>query len=118
MTANDRKRPILPGTGGGDHRRWWRGTGGVALRIKDRKHLTCPSTMLRMIPLPRWGGTTAPHPKAATPHFVPSSRHAQPAPALPLPPIKRLLGALQQFLSTGFTANHRPPDSVRPVPQP
>src|SRR3546814_15802331 len=38
-----------------DHRRWWRGTGGVALRIKDRKHLACPSTMLRMVPLPQRG---------------------------------------------------------------
>src|SRR3546814_1597549 len=117
MTANDRKRPILPGTGGGDHRRWWRGTGGVALRIKDRKHLTCPSTMLRMIPLPRWGGTTAPHPKADTPKFVPSSRHAKPVPALALPRINRLIGAVQQFLDTGFAAKHRDPDPDRRLRQ-
>src|SRR3546814_17953066 len=54
-----RKRPIAddpPRNGEGDHRRWWRGTGGAALRIKDRKHLACPSTMLSMVPLPRWGG--------------------------------------------------------------
>src|SRR3546814_3431884 len=44
-----------PRNGKGDQRRWWRGTGWVELRIKDRKHLTCPSTMLRMVPLPRWG---------------------------------------------------------------
>src|SRR3546814_13339709 len=64
MTANDRKRPILPGTGGGDHRRWWRGTGGVALRIKDRKHLPCPSPMLRMVPPPRWGRNDSPPPQS------------------------------------------------------
>src|SRR3546814_20133446 len=53
-------RPIAaapPRNGEGDHRRWWRGTGGAALRIKDRKHLACPSPMLRMVPLPRRGGT-------------------------------------------------------------
>src|SRR3546814_4833137 len=57
-TWDVRYRPLAddpPRNGEGDHRRWWRGTGGVALRIKDRKHLTCPSTMLRMVPLPRWG---------------------------------------------------------------
>src|SRR3546814_9609850 len=55
-----------PRNGEGGHRRWWRGTGGAALRIKDRKHLACPSTMLRMVPLPQRGGsaTSASHPKA------------------------------------------------------
>src|SRR3546814_10795884 len=51
-------RPIAadpPWNGEGDHRRWWRGTGGAALRIKDRKHLACPSTMLRMVPPPQRG---------------------------------------------------------------
>src|SRR3546814_2243127 len=51
-------RPIAaapPRNGEGDHRRWWGGTGGAALRIKDRKHLACPSTMLRMVPLPQRG---------------------------------------------------------------
>src|SRR3546814_6073459 len=51
-------RPIAadpPWNGEGDHRRWWRGTGGAALRIKDRKHLACPSTMLRIVPHPQKG---------------------------------------------------------------
>src|SRR3546814_17995612 len=73
--------------------------------------------MLRMIPLPRWGGTTAPHPKADTPKFVPSSRHAQPVPALALRRITRLIGAVQQFLDTGFGAKHRDPDSDRTLQQ-
>src|SRR3546814_12276361 len=53
-------RPIAaapPRNGEGDHRRWWGGTGGAALRIKDRKHLACPSTMLPMVPLPQRGRT-------------------------------------------------------------
>src|SRR3546814_12068680 len=41
----DRKVDDPPRNGEGDHRRWWRGTGGAALRIKDRKHLACPSTI-------------------------------------------------------------------------
>src|SRR3546814_16234227 len=73
--------------------------------------------MLRMIPLPRWGGTTAPHPKADTPKFVPSSRHAQPVPAFALRRIKRLVGAVQQFLDTGFAAKHRDPDADRRLRQ-
>src|SRR3546814_4484130 len=39
-----------PRNGAGDHRRWWRGRGGAALRIKVRKHLACRSTLLRMVP--------------------------------------------------------------------
>src|SRR3546814_15991658 len=35
-----------PRNGEGDHRRWWRGRGGAALRIKDRKNLACTSTLL------------------------------------------------------------------------
>src|SRR3546814_13253092 len=52
----DRIRPVAddpPRNGEGDHRRWWRGTGGAGLRIKDRKHLACPSTMLRMVQIGR-----------------------------------------------------------------
>src|SRR3546814_20034575 len=46
-----RKRPKPadpPRHGEGDHRRWWRGTDGVARRRLGRNHLACPSTMLRM----------------------------------------------------------------------
>src|SRR3546814_5548006 len=46
-------RPIAadpPRNGEGDHRRWWRGTGGAALRIKDRKHLDRKSTRLNSSP--------------------------------------------------------------------
>src|SRR3546814_8584157 len=84
MTANDRKRPILPGTGGGAPRRWWRGTGGVALRLKDRNHPPCPPTILPVITPPRGGGTTTPPPKPVTPKFIPSPRHTPTVTALPL----------------------------------
>src|SRR3546814_14075171 len=64
-TWDVRYRPIAddpPRNGEGDHRRWWRGTGGAALRIKDRKQLACSSPLLRLDPLPRWGrdGTSTP----------------------------------------------------------
>src|SRR3546814_4483937 len=70
-------RPIAadpPRNGEGDHRRWWRGTGGAALRIKDRKDLACPSTMLRMVPLPPTGriGTGPPPPQ--NPHSQPDRK--------------------------------------------
>src|SRR3546814_6131730 len=76
-----RLRPVAddpPRHGEGDHRRWWRGTGGAALRIKDRKHLACPSTMLRRSPSPKGGGsaTSASHPKGSQqmPFFKKSRR--------------------------------------------
>src|SRR3546814_6243656 len=56
-----------PRNGEGDHRRWWRGTGGAALRIKDRKHLACPSTILRMVPLPRLGRNGRHPPQSSSP---------------------------------------------------
>src|SRR3546814_5324822 len=84
-TWDFRYRPIAddpPRNGEGDHRRWWRGTGGAALRIKDRKHLACPSTMLRMVPLPQRGriGKVRPPPQNR-----PSRRIGQYPPAAPPP---------------------------------
>src|SRR3546814_20843060 len=72
-----------PRNGEGDHRRWWRGTGGAALRIKERKHLECPPTMLRMVPLPQRGGsaTSAYHPTADVGAQGPGSL----GPAIPKP---------------------------------
>src|SRR3546814_4478098 len=80
-----RFRPVAddpPRHGEGDHRRWWRGTGGAALRIKDRKHLACPSTMLRRSPSPKGGGsaTSASHPNGSQqmPFFKKSRRRFPP----------------------------------------
>src|SRR3546814_16702177 len=64
-------------------------------------------------PPPGGGGTAAHHPKADTPKFVPSSRHAQPVPAFALPRVKRLVGAVRQFLATGFAAHNRTPAPYR-----
>src|SRR3546814_18845051 len=68
-----------PRNGEGDHRRWWRGTGGAALRIKDRKQLACPATLLRMAPPPqkgRYGNIRSPpqrgHPLPYAPAASPS----------------------------------------------
>src|SRR3546814_6625265 len=75
-TWDVRYRPIAddpPRNGEGDHRRWWRGTGGAALRIKDRKHLACPSTMIRMVPLPRGGRNGSP-PPPSRPNALPTER--------------------------------------------
>ncbi len=45
---------ILPDSGRGTTK-WWRGTGRLPQLLNAVKHRTCPSTMLRMVPLPRWG---------------------------------------------------------------
>src|SRR3546814_7742003 len=81
-TWDVRYRPIAddpPRNGEGDHRRWWRGTGGAALRIKDRKHLACPSTMLRIVPLPRWGRKGSSPPQSRH-NALPSGQPAAPPP--------------------------------------
>src|SRR3546814_3554909 len=72
-----------PRNGEGDHRRWWRGTGGAALRIKDRKHLAWPSTLLPMVPLPQRGriGNIRSPPQRRHPlsYVPPASLRARPA---------------------------------------
>src|SRR3546814_13565167 len=80
-TWDVRYRPIAddpPRNGEGDQRRWWRGTGGAALRIKERQHLACPSTMFRMDPLPPGGGSGSPHPQ-----HHPTHTHSDPTARTP-----------------------------------
>ena len=46
------KRSSSPERGGGPHKVWWRGT-------VDAAHPRCPSIVLGMVPLPRWGRIVA-----------------------------------------------------------
>ena len=43
---------IPPPTGEGDQRSWWRGTHRWTRRSMSSAARLCPSTMLRMVPLP------------------------------------------------------------------
>jgi hypothetical protein len=43
---------IPPPPGEGDQRSWWRGTIGDTPTLNHTQHLPCPSTILRMVPLP------------------------------------------------------------------
>src|SRR3546814_13470189 len=90
-------RSSSPLRGGGPCEAWWRGTRGVSCPIYVARLRPCPSTTLRVVPLPVPGGIKGRHPKnkkarprgpAPPPSFLRNPPHRETSPtetALPAP---------------------------------